>query len=303
MAYVHAADFRFPRNQFVSFKDATAIVHLYLVTGTTIALPGGAARHLYLITNVDKSMTEAIWEKTGTEVAFYVGELLVASSSGRDSNRAGAPAYASATGPDDASSSVLSRPLSPDPDRYRLPRGLPLAARGAGLRPLGALHVPHRVPGHPRRLPVRRRRHDQSHGLPLHPPQPVAAPLHGQRRGAPARHPHPRRSGIPGGRLPRDGEHPHPGEERHRRPARADQSPPRVQRADHGRHPGRHRRDGRRRDHRVLQQLFHRAGEPHDGVPQGDPPAGRHGELASPCAAPRRWKRSSASRRTRWSRD
>ena len=116
LTYVHAADFRFPRNQFVSFKDAAAIVHLYLVTGTTIALPTGGARHLYLITNVDKGMSEAIWEKTGTEVAFYVGELLVASSSGRDSNRAGsAPAYASAAGPGDASSGVLSRPLSPDP--------------------------------------------------------------------------------------------------------------------------------------------------------------------------------------------
>jgi nitrogen-specific signal transduction histidine kinase/HAMP domain-containing protein len=115
MSYVHAADFRFPRNQFVSFKDATALVHLYLVTGTTIALPGGGARHLYLITNIDKAMTEAMWEKTGTEVAFYVGELLVASASSRDSNRAGAPALASAILPGDASSSALSRPLSPDP--------------------------------------------------------------------------------------------------------------------------------------------------------------------------------------------
>ncbi len=115
MSFVHAADFRFPRNQFVTVNDAAAVAHLYLVTGTTIALPRGGARHLYLVTNVDKGMTEAIWEKTGTEVAFYVGELLVASSSGRDSAPAGAPVYASAAGPEDASSRVLSRPLSPDP--------------------------------------------------------------------------------------------------------------------------------------------------------------------------------------------
>jgi signal transduction histidine kinase/HAMP domain-containing protein len=114
MSYVHAADFRFPRNRFVTVKDANAVVHLYLVTGTTIALPGGATRHLYLVTNVDKGMTEAIWEKTGTEVAFYVGEIPVASSSGGEADLAGAPAHASAAGPDDASSSLLSRPLSPD---------------------------------------------------------------------------------------------------------------------------------------------------------------------------------------------
>jgi signal transduction histidine kinase len=115
MTFVHAEDFRFPRNQFVSVKDAMAVVHLYLVTGTTIALPGGAARHLYLITNVDKRMTEAIWEKTGTEVAFYVGELPVASSSDWSSIQLDAPTHTSAAGPGDAYSSVLSRPLSSDP--------------------------------------------------------------------------------------------------------------------------------------------------------------------------------------------
>ena len=121
MAFVHAADFRFPRNKFVSVKDAASVVHLYLVTGTTIALPGGAARHLYLITNVDKGMTEAIWEKTGTEVAFYVGDQPVASSSAWDPIQADAPKHTSVAVQGDSSYTVLSRALSADlPDNVSL---------------------------------------------------------------------------------------------------------------------------------------------------------------------------------------
>jgi len=115
LAFVHSTDFQFPRSQFVSVKDAAAIAHLYLVMGTTIPLPGGTARHLYLVTNVDKGMAETIWEKTGTEVAFYVGELPVAASSAWDPIQADAPTHASAADRTDSSYSVYSRPLSADP--------------------------------------------------------------------------------------------------------------------------------------------------------------------------------------------
>jgi signal transduction histidine kinase len=115
LAFVHASDFRFPRSQFVAFKDAAAVAHLYLVTGTTIALTGETARHLYLITNIDKGLAETIWEKTGTEVAFYVGEFPVAASSAWDPIQADAPTHTSAAGPGDTSYSVYSRALSVDP--------------------------------------------------------------------------------------------------------------------------------------------------------------------------------------------
>ena len=114
MAFVQPADFRFPRTRFVSVKDPGATAHLYLVTGTTLALPGGGGRHLYLITNVDRVMTESIWEKTGTQVAFYVGESPVASSAAGQSVPTGPPRQAIAVAPDDASYAVLSRPLSAD---------------------------------------------------------------------------------------------------------------------------------------------------------------------------------------------
>jgi len=52
-------------------------MRLFLVTGTTIARPGFPPWHLYLVTNVDKSVVEEILEKTGTYVALYAGDVPV----------------------------------------------------------------------------------------------------------------------------------------------------------------------------------------------------------------------------------
>ncbi len=76
-AMLNPRDFRFPRNQFVTATDAGGTMRLFLVTGTTISRPGFPPWHLYLVTNVDKSVVEEILEKTGTNVALYAGDVPV----------------------------------------------------------------------------------------------------------------------------------------------------------------------------------------------------------------------------------
>ena len=76
-AMLNPRDFRFPRNQFVTATDAGGAMRLFLVTGTTISRPGFPPWHLYLVTNVDKSVVEEILEKTGTNVALYAGDVPV----------------------------------------------------------------------------------------------------------------------------------------------------------------------------------------------------------------------------------
>ena len=76
-AMLNPRDFRFPRNQFVTATDAGGAMRLFLVTGTTISRPGFPPWHLYLVTNVDKSVVEEILEKTGTDVALYAGDVPV----------------------------------------------------------------------------------------------------------------------------------------------------------------------------------------------------------------------------------
>ena len=71
--FLNFRDFSFPRNQFMATKFVSKPTRLYLVTGSSFPRRGGGVRHLFLVTNVDKSMVEAIWEKTGTEVAFFPG--------------------------------------------------------------------------------------------------------------------------------------------------------------------------------------------------------------------------------------
>ncbi len=81
-AMLNPRDFRFPRNQFVTSTDSGGALRLFLVTGTTIprgSITGGIGLpwHLYLVTDVDKSVVEEILEKTGTSVALYVGSVPV----------------------------------------------------------------------------------------------------------------------------------------------------------------------------------------------------------------------------------
>jgi signal transduction histidine kinase/HAMP domain-containing protein len=84
VAFLLPRDFRFPRIRFVSVKAVSGEARLFLVTGTAISRPDGPGWHLYLVTDVDATLVAGIQEKTGTEVAFYVGTQPAASSSTRE---------------------------------------------------------------------------------------------------------------------------------------------------------------------------------------------------------------------------
>jgi signal transduction histidine kinase len=111
VARLAASDFRFPRNQFVSVKYGNGTTRLFLVTGTTIPL-GEGTRGLYLVTDIDTGVAEAIFEKTGTEVAFLVGSTPVAAASSWQSFDTVLPAVPRIVRLGDAPYSVLSQPLS-----------------------------------------------------------------------------------------------------------------------------------------------------------------------------------------------
>ncbi|HEY9594088.1 MAG TPA: ATP-binding protein [Spirochaetia bacterium] len=114
IAFLNPKDFTFPRNQFMSVKAMTGPVRLYLVSGMSFPRRGGGMRHLYLVTDVDKSMVEAIWEKTATEVAFFVGTTPVVSSSPWQPFETEAPLRARLMTLGDTPYRVFSRPLSAD---------------------------------------------------------------------------------------------------------------------------------------------------------------------------------------------
>ncbi len=78
-SFLNPRDFRFPRNQFIASPAPGGGTHLFLVTGTTFP-SDGRMRHLYLVTSVDRSLTESILLKTGTDLALFVGETPVAAS-------------------------------------------------------------------------------------------------------------------------------------------------------------------------------------------------------------------------------
>jgi signal transduction histidine kinase/HAMP domain-containing protein len=113
-ARLHPDDFRFPRNQFVAATDRTGVLRLFLVTGATVDTRGGAVRHLYLITDVQKSLSEANWESTGTDIAFFVGKVPVGSASALRSFETEGPLRGRAIRFGDNPYSVYSRPLSAD---------------------------------------------------------------------------------------------------------------------------------------------------------------------------------------------
>jgi nitrogen-specific signal transduction histidine kinase len=114
VSFLNPRDFSFPRSQFISFNSGEGPIHLYLVTGTSFARSDGRMRHLYLVTDVDKSLVEGIWEKTGTEVAFFVGTTPVVSASPWQPFETEAPLRSRIIRLGGAPYSVFSRPLSAD---------------------------------------------------------------------------------------------------------------------------------------------------------------------------------------------
>jgi PAS domain S-box-containing protein len=119
--FLNFRDFSFPRNQFMATKFVSKPTRLYLVTGSSFPRRGGGVRHLFLVTNVDKSMVEAIWEKTGTEVAFFAGTSPVVSASPWQSFETEAPLRSRRILLGNVPYSVYSRPLSADiPDEIYL---------------------------------------------------------------------------------------------------------------------------------------------------------------------------------------
>ena len=116
-------------------KDPGGAVHLFLVTGTTIPLPEGGGRHLYLVTGVDADLASVIREKTGTDVAFFVGTTPVLASSSWGT-MAAQPSNGSRTirlGKDP--SAIYSQPLSADlPEKLYLVTIRSLLAQGLYVR-------------------------------------------------------------------------------------------------------------------------------------------------------------------------
>ncbi|HTO21791.1 MAG TPA: histidine kinase dimerization/phospho-acceptor domain-containing protein, partial [Spirochaetia bacterium] len=121
LARLKASDFRFPRNQFMASPDQNGVVRLFLVTGATVGARAGALRHLYLVTDVEKSLAEANWESAGTEIAFFVGKTPIGSASALLPFETEGPLRGRAMRLGDHPSSVYSRLLSADlPDKLYL---------------------------------------------------------------------------------------------------------------------------------------------------------------------------------------
>ncbi len=114
IARLDPADFQFPRSRFVPVRYGDGSTRLFLVTGTSLALPGGAVRRLYLVTDIDQGMAQSIWEKTGTEVAFFVGATPVATASAWESFETLSPPRSRIVRLGDDPYSVLSQPLAAD---------------------------------------------------------------------------------------------------------------------------------------------------------------------------------------------
>ncbi|HUI72047.1 MAG TPA: hypothetical protein VL354_16120, partial [Spirochaetia bacterium] len=107
-------DFRFPRNLFVTATDAGGTIRLYLVTGTTILRGASPPWHIYLVTDVDRSLVEEILEKTGTYIALYVGNVPVVFADEFQSFQTSGPLHQRTLHFGDHPYSVYSQPLSAD---------------------------------------------------------------------------------------------------------------------------------------------------------------------------------------------
>jgi signal transduction histidine kinase len=114
IARLNPADFQFPRSEFVPVKYGDGTTRLFLVTGTTFP-SGGGSRRLYMVTDIDKGMAESIWEKTGTEVAFFVGATPVAAASAWESFETESPPRSRIVRLGADPFSVFSQTLAADP--------------------------------------------------------------------------------------------------------------------------------------------------------------------------------------------
>ena len=113
VAFLNPRDFSFPRSQFITMWDRPGVIRLYLVTGTSFPSSTGGVRHLYLVTDVDKNMVQGIWEKTATEVAFFVGTRPVVDASWQPFDP-DSPLRSRVVRLGNVPYSVFSRPLSAD---------------------------------------------------------------------------------------------------------------------------------------------------------------------------------------------
>jgi signal transduction histidine kinase len=135
IAYLRPRDFLFPRTQFISVKDPGPTTHLYLVTGCPVPAREGGGRHLYLVTNIDAGVVDAIREKTGTEVAFFAGRIPVLSSETWEPLRTDEPLKSRTIRLGDTSYRVYSRAISADlPDKVYLVAIRSLLAEGLYVR-------------------------------------------------------------------------------------------------------------------------------------------------------------------------
>ncbi len=135
IAFLHPRDFQFPRSLFTVVRDAGRTVHLYLVSGSPIRRTGGASRHLFLITDMDESVVDAIREKTGTEVAFFAGTSPVFSASTWEPLQTDAPLRSQRIILGDTPHGVYSQPISADlPDKVYLVAIRSLLAEGLYVR-------------------------------------------------------------------------------------------------------------------------------------------------------------------------
>ena len=73
IAYLRPRDFLFPRTLFIAVKDPGSTTHLYLVSGAPVTGGPDGDSHIYLVTNIDAGFADAMREKIGTEVRFFVG--------------------------------------------------------------------------------------------------------------------------------------------------------------------------------------------------------------------------------------
>jgi len=135
IAYLRPRDFLFPRTLFISVKDPGPTSHLYLVTGSPVPKKEGGQRHLYLVTDIDSGVADAIREKTGTEVRFFAGRTPVLSAETWEPLRTDEPLKAQTIRLGDTAYRVFSRAISADvPDKVYLVAIRSLLAEGLYVR-------------------------------------------------------------------------------------------------------------------------------------------------------------------------
>ncbi|HTP60242.1 MAG TPA: ATP-binding protein [Spirochaetia bacterium] len=124
ISMLNTQDFRFPRNLFVTASDGRGTLRLYLVTGTAVQRPGASPWHIYIVTDIDRGLVAEILEKTGTNVAFFAGNVPIVFSDEFQSFPSLGPTSAAPYGPSPAPQpairfgdqpySMYSSPLSAD---------------------------------------------------------------------------------------------------------------------------------------------------------------------------------------------